>query len=135
MVVTAILNNHLLRVISFLFFHLSGEDDESEGGCRIPSKECKRFLRWALDGRTVALPEAVRKMTSLPAGQFGLHDRGVIAEGRKADLVVFDAARLRDRADYGDPHQLSEGITHLVVNGVVTIRDGTLTGTRGGRLV
>jgi N-acyl-D-amino-acid deacylase len=94
-----------------------------------------RFLRWALDGRTVALPEAVRKMTSLPAGQFGLHDRGVIAEGRKADLVVFDAARLRDRADYGDPHQLAEGITHLVVNGVVTIRDGKLTGARGGRLV
>ncbi|MBT3296327.1 MAG: D-aminoacylase [Verrucomicrobia bacterium] len=94
-----------------------------------------RFLRWALDGRTVALPEAVRKMTSLPAGQFGLHDRGVIAERKKADLVVFDAARVRDRADYGDPHQLSEGITHLVVNGVVTIRDGKLTGTRGGRLV
>ena len=74
-------------------------------------------------------------MTALPAEQFGLDDRGVIAVGKRADLVVFDAATVRDRADYGDPHQFSEGIRHMVVNGVLTLRDGKLTGNRGGRMV
>jgi N-acyl-D-amino-acid deacylase len=94
-----------------------------------------RFLRWALDGKTVPLPEAIRKMTALPATQFGLHDRGVIAEGKKADLVVFDPDTIRDHATYGNPHQLSQGITHLIVNGTPTIRNGRLTGHRNGRVV
>ncbi|NQU41280.1 MAG: D-aminoacylase [Lentisphaerae bacterium] len=94
-----------------------------------------RFLRWALDGRTVALPEAIRKMTSLPAEQFGLSDRGVIGVGKRADLIVFEPERVRDLADYGHPHQFSEGIQHMVVNGVLTLRDGTSTGARGGRIV
>ncbi len=94
-----------------------------------------RFLRWSLDGKTVPLPEAIRKMTSLPASQFGLADRGVVAEGKKADLVVFDPDQVQDLATYGNPHQLSKGITHLIVNGTVTIRDGQLTGQRAGEVV
>jgi len=94
-----------------------------------------RFLRWALDGKTVPLPEAIRKMTSLPASQFGLNDRGVIAEGKKADLVVFDPAQVQDLATYGNPHQLSKGIIHLIVNGTPTIVNGQLTNHRAGRIV
>lgn len=94
-----------------------------------------RFLRWSLDRRTVPLPEAIRKMTSLPAAQFGLDDRGVVAVGKKADLVVFDPSRIRDLATYGNPHQFSEGIVHLMVNGALTIRDTRLTSHRAGRIL
>jgi N-acyl-D-amino-acid deacylase len=92
-----------------------------------------RFIRAALDGQTVPLVEAVRKITSLPAEHFGLQGRGVLAVGHHADVVVFDPLTLRDRATYSAPHQLSEGVNHLLVNGRVTIRDGSLTGERGGR--
>lgn len=92
-----------------------------------------RFLRAALDGRTVPIGEAVRKITSLAAEQFGLAGRGTIREGQAADLVVFDPATIRDVATYDDPHRLSEGVVHVLVNGVLTLRDGALTGDRSGR--
>lgn len=94
-----------------------------------------RFLRMSLDGQTVPPAEAVRKMTSLPAEHFRLKDRGVLARGRKADVVVFDPARVRDRATYAAPHQFSEGIGTVVVNGVVTLQGGRLTGHRAGMML
>ena len=94
-----------------------------------------RFLRMALDGKTVAVAEAVRKMTSLPAGHFRLAGRGVLAKGMKADIVIFDPAGVRDKASYAAPHQLSEGIQHVLVNGVLTLSQGRLTGDRGGRFL
>lgn len=94
-----------------------------------------RFLRMALDGRTVSLEEAVRKMTSLAADQFGLTDRGRIAEGRKADLVVIDMATVRDGATFKAPRTLPDGIQHVIVNGTITLEDGQLTGERAGRVL
>jgi len=89
----------------------------------------------ALDGKTVPLPEAVRKMTSLPATHFRLKDRGLIAKGMYADLVVFDPRRVRDTADYAAPRQLPEGIRDVIVNDVRTLADGRLTGDRAGRVL
>ncbi len=94
-----------------------------------------RFLRASLDGRTVPLAEAIRKMTSLPATQFGLHDRGRIAPGMMADVVVFDPDRIADRADFASPHRLAEGIELVLVNGVATWRGGAMTGARAGRVL
>ncbi|MEI7880029.1 MAG: D-aminoacylase [bacterium] len=91
-----------------------------------------KFLRAALDGRTVALPEAVRKMTSLPAAQFRLEARGELREGYLADVTVFDPGSLRDCATFSDPHRFSEGITHLVVNGQIVLAEGHLTAVRPG---
>ncbi len=91
-----------------------------------------RYLRAALDGRTVALPEAIRKMTSLPAAQFGFNGRGIIARGYRADLTAFKRDTVRDRSDFVRPHQLSEGMDLVMVNGVVTVRDGKPTGQRAG---
>ncbi|MBP7830598.1 MAG: D-aminoacylase [Kiritimatiellae bacterium] len=94
-----------------------------------------RFLRAALDGRTVGLPEAIRKMTSLPARQFNLKDRGEIAVGKKADIVVFDPDGVGDAATYEQPHQLARGIEALLVNGVPVLAGGSPTGERPGRFL
>lgn len=91
------------------------------------------FLRSALDGKTVSLPEAVRKMTSLPAFQFGLRDRGRIVADAFADIAVVDPETLQAHSSYKAPHRLSEGIVHLIVNGVPELLDRSLTGQRAGR--
>jgi N-acyl-D-amino-acid deacylase len=88
---------------------------------------------YARDRAVLDLPTAVRKMTSTPADQIGLRDRGRIARGMKADLVVFDAAAVRDRATFEDPHRYPVGIPHVLVNGVPVVRDGTHTTARPGR--
>jgi len=92
-----------------------------------------RFLRAALDGRTVPIEEAIRKATSLPAEHFGLVDRGLIAVGKMADLVVFDPLSVADRATYSDPHRLAEGVVHVVVNGIPTLVERELSGRRAGQ--
>lgn len=79
------------------------------------------------------LPTAVKKMTSLPADQIGLAGRGRIAPGQAADLVVFDAGRVRDTATFDAPHQYPEGIAHVLVNGVFVVENGAHTGATPGR--
>ena len=81
----------------------------------------------------LTLPDAVRRMTSLPASTFGLTDRGVLAPGFAADLVVLDPDRVADHATFAEPHQLSVGVRDVVVNGEVALRDGSPTGARPGR--
>jgi N-acyl-D-amino-acid deacylase len=94
-----------------------------------------RFLRAALDGKTVPLAEAVRKMTALPAEQFGLKGRGILRVGNPADLVVFDPVTVSDRATFAAPHQLARGVEWVIVNGVVTLTPAGPTGRRGGRIL
>ena len=91
-----------------------------------------RFIRAALDGHTVPLEEAIRKMTSLPADWFRLAGRGRLAPGAAADIVVLDPAAVRDRATFAAPHQLAAGILHVAVNGTCELEDGKLTGNRAG---
>jgi len=85
------------------------------------------------DRRAIDLAQAVRKMTSMPADQMGLADRGRLARGKKADLVVFDPARVKDEATFEQPHQYASGIPHVVVNGVAVVENGRHTGARPGR--
>ena len=81
------------------------------------------------------LEEAVRKMTSLPASRLGLEDRGRIAEGVWADVVVFDPETVHDRATFEDPHRYPDGIPYVLVNGVVVVDGGALTDARPGRVL
>lgn len=85
-----------------------------------------RELRW------LSLPEAIRKMTSFPAGRFKLHDRGLIRAGFKADVVLFDPARVIDRATFRDPQLVAEGVKRVFVNGIEVWSEGKSTGERPG---
>ena len=91
--------------------------------------------RYARDERVLSLPQAVQKMTELPARRLGLRDRGVIRVGAKADLVVLDARAVADVATYDDPHRYPRGIEHVLVNGSFVIRHGEHTGSLPGRLL
>ena len=79
------------------------------------------------------LQEAVRKMTSYPALRVGISDRGLIKDGMKADLVVFDAEEIRAHATRRRPKEMSTGIEYVVVNGQVVIDGGEHTGALAGR--
>jgi len=74
-------------------------------------------------------------MTSLPAMKVGLKDRGIIREGFWADLLVFDADNISDRASFAEPHQYPEGISHIIVNGQVVAKNRKLTGVQTGRVL
>ena len=93
------------------------------------------LARYVREQNALTLSEAIRKMTSLPASRLGLADRGSVAVGKKADLVVFDAGRIIDHANYARPHRLAEGVRHLIVNGETVIRNGAHTGARPGRVL
>jgi N-acyl-D-aspartate/D-glutamate deacylase len=86
------------------------------------------------DGVTT-LEEAVKRMTALAARRLGLFDRGLVAPGMVADLLLFDPETIQDRADFTDPMQYAEGIEYLMVNGTLVIDDGALTDARPGRLL
>ena len=94
-----------------------------------------KFLRAALDGQTVPLAEAIRKMTALPAEQFGLKRRGLLKEGYFADIAIFDPDAIKENTTYANPHQLSGGMRHVVVNGMHTFEDGRHTPRRNGRFL
>ena len=83
----------------------------------------------------MSLEAAVHKISGLPARKLGLTNRGVLSAGAVADIVVFDPDTVRDRATFDNPHQYPDGIPHVVVSGVHTIRDGEQTGEMGGRAV
>jgi dihydroorotase/N-acyl-D-amino-acid deacylase len=87
------------------------------------------------DKALLTLEEAVRKMTSLPAWRLGLQDRGVLRQGMKADLVLFDPAQVRDKATFDRPHQYAEGFAMVVVNGQVIFEKGAMTAARPGRVL
>ena len=85
--------------------------------------------------KIIRLEEAIRKMTSLPAQHFGFSDRGVVKEGAFADLVLFDAATVRDAATFEKPHAYAVGIPYVFVNGVVVVNKGEHTGATPGLIL
>jgi len=87
------------------------------------------------DEGVLPLEDAVRKMTSAVADRVGIYQRGLVREGWFADLVIFDPETIRQTATYTDPHSLSEGMVHVLVNGVPVLRDGEYTNARPGRFV
>ncbi|TKJ28658.1 MAG: hypothetical protein CEE40_11015 [Chloroflexi bacterium B3_Chlor] len=91
--------------------------------------------RYVREEKVLSLEEAVKKMTSVSAERFGLTDRGVVREGAWADLVLFHAQTVADRATFTDPHQYPVGIPYVIVNGVVVIEQGQHTGALAGQVL
>ena len=89
--------------------------------------------RYVREFHWLTLPEAIRKMTSLPAQRFKLKDRGLIRAGFKADLVVFDPNQIIDRATFEQPELTAEGVKRVFINGTEVWADGHVTGNRPGR--
>jgi N-acyl-D-amino-acid deacylase len=89
--------------------------------------------KYVRDEKLLSLPAAIRKLTSLPAGNLGLERRGWLRQGYFADLVVFDPMTVADKATYTQPHQYSVGVQHVFVNGVQVIKNGEHTGAKPGR--
>jgi N-acyl-D-amino-acid deacylase len=95
----------------------------------------RKIRHYALDRGVITLEHAIRSSTSLPAQIMRLKDRGQIREGFAADLVVFDLATIRDKATFFEPHQHSEGILYVVVNGVAVVDETRLTGAMPGKVL
>jgi N-acyl-D-aspartate/D-glutamate deacylase len=74
--------------------------------------------------RIITLEDGVRKMTSMAAAKLGLSDRGVLATGKAADITIFDAATVGDRATFEQPHQFPDGIDYVIVNGQIVVEHG-----------
>lgn len=90
---------------------------------------------YSRDLKLFGLPEAVRKMTRMSADRFGLDDRGRIAVGAAADLVLFDPQKIKDAATFSQPQQLAEGIHSVWVNGVLSYQNKKMTGQRAGKFL
>jgi N-acyl-D-amino-acid deacylase len=117
----------------------------SDGGLSAPGQAfphprdygafARRLAVYVRERKVVPLEFAIRSMTSLPASVFGIVDRGVIRPGAFADVVVFDAARVRDTATYARPQTLAEGVSDVIVNGVPVMLDGAFTDAAPGRVL
>jgi dihydroorotase/N-acyl-D-amino-acid deacylase len=93
------------------------------------------LARYVREKKTLTLEDAVRKMSGYPADRLRLLDRGLLRPGMKADIVIFDPAKIQDKADYTNPHQYAEGVSELVINGEPVISSGNLTDRRPGRIL
>jgi N-acyl-D-amino-acid deacylase len=93
------------------------------------------FAQYVRKDHALSIEEAVRKLTSLPADNLSLPDRGRLKSGAFADIVVFNPSTIQDHATYEKPHQLSSGVSLVIVNGKMAIKDGKPTGAASGRAV
>ena len=93
------------------------------------------YARYVRDEKLMTVPEAVRKMTSLPASNLGISNRGLLRPGYFADIAVFDPTTIQDHATFEKPRQLATGVSVVFVNGQQVVRDGQHTGATPGRVV
>lgn len=91
--------------------------------------------KYVREEQVISLQEAIRKLTSLPAGNLRITARGRLTEGYFADVVIFDPSEIIDHATFAEPHQYSTGMVHVFVNGTQVLRDGEHTGATPGRVV
>jgi N-acyl-D-amino-acid deacylase len=95
----------------------------------------RAIAKYVRERKIVPLHEMIRKMTSMPAAQLGLSDRGVLASGKAADIVAFDPVAINDRSSFTDPHQFAEGIPFVLVNGVPVVDNGVQTAATPGMIL
>ena len=95
-----------------------------------------RFIqKFVNEKKLVSIQEAIRKMTSMPAQRLGLTNRGRLTPGYAADIVIMDLPNVEEKATFVDPHQYPKGITHVIVNGEIVIKDEEFTGKTPGKMI
>jgi N-acyl-D-aspartate/D-glutamate deacylase len=95
----------------------------------------RKLRRYSLDKPVISLESSIRSSSYLPAQILGIRDRGLLREGLAADVVVFDPKNVRDRATFFEPHQHSEGIDYVLINGKMAVDAGKLTGALAGQVL
>ncbi len=95
----------------------------------------RKIRRYAIERGAISIESAIRSSTSLPAAIMGLKDRGLVREGLAADLVIFDLETIRDKATFFEPHQYSEGVEYVFVNGVAVVDNARLTWALPGKVI
>jgi N-acyl-D-aspartate/D-glutamate deacylase len=118
----------------------ASDGDLPEWGAGVPHPRSygsfpRKLRTYVVEQQVLPLEAAIRTMTGLPASVYRMPDRGRILPGMAADLVVFDLDEVRDPATFTEPHQLSEGMVHVLVNGVSAVDGGAFTGERPGRVL
>jgi len=91
--------------------------------------------KYVREDKNLSLEEAIRKMTSLPAMRMGLKDRGVLAEGKKADICIFNPKEIRENGTFAKPHQYPTGISYVLVNGELAVNEGEFKGIKAGKVL
>jgi len=91
------------------------------------------LAHYVRERQVLTLPQAIHKMTAMPAARLGLPDRGTLKKGMIADIAIFDPARIQDHATYTDPHHYSTGIDYLFINGAAVVYAGEITDALPGR--
>lgn len=91
--------------------------------------------RYVREKKVMELEEAIRRMTSLPAQKFQLHDRGLLQPGMAADIVIFDEQKVIDLSSFEKPHAYSIGFEYVIVNGKITVDQQKHNGTRAGKIL
>lgn len=114
---------------------VGGEDGRVSAHPRAFGNFPRVIAEYVRKRRVISLEDAVRKMSGWPAQRMGLSDRGLIREGMRADIVVFDLDKIQDNATYEKPFEAPSGIDDVIVNGVAAIDGGKLTGARAGRVL
>jgi N-acyl-D-amino-acid deacylase len=93
------------------------------------------LAKYVREEHALTLPEAIRKLSAQPALNLSLPDRGMLKSGYFADIVIFDPKTIQDHASYAQPHRLATGVSYVLVNGSVALKEGEATGAASGRFV
>jgi len=126
------------RIMKYPFNMFASDASIREFGAGMPhprgyGTNARVLAEYVRDQKVISLEEAIRRMTSLPAQKFQLHDRGLLAEGYAADIVVFDETNVKDVSTYDRPHAYSQGFKYVIVNGLLTVENEKPLGVRAGQ--
>ena len=125
------------RIMKYPFTAVASDGGVREFGLGVPhprsyGTNARVLAEYVRNRKILTLEDAIRRMTSLPARTFGFKDRGMLREGYAADILIFDPAKVQDKATYPQPHQYTEGFDFVLVNGKLMIDQGKLTEEKAG---
>ncbi|MFQ6114965.1 MAG: amidohydrolase family protein [bacterium] len=122
-------------------YNMIGSDGKIEiPGVEVPHPRAygtfpRVLAKYVRESGVLSLPDAIRKMTSLPAQAMGFHERGVLRAGMYADIVIFNSEEIQDTATFENPHQYPKGIHWVIVNGNIAAHDGKVMEKDGGKIL